>query len=201
MSRRTRHGAWSRRAWLLCAAALAQPWRAAAHATLGPVEPRRPAPPLPLTLHDGRSVRLDEWLRGHLSAVQLVFTGCSSVCPIQAAVFAALQRHFEQAAPAPARARLLSISIDPLGDDAPALKTWLQRHGAGPRWAAAVPAVRHAEVMLDFLAGRPANGKVADRHTAQVYLFDAQGRLAFRCAELASPADIAKAMVELARIG
>ena len=169
------------------------------HAQLGPVEPRQATPQLPLALHDGRATRLEHLLRGKFTALQLIFTGCSSICPIQGAIFAALQQRLAQA-PVPG-AQLLSISIDPLGDDAKALAAWRQRFNAGPQWLAAVPPLALAERLPDFLASRPAPGKAAERHTPQVYLFDAQGRLAYRLAEMASAQAIVRAMGELARFG
>ncbi|MBL8330294.1 MAG: SCO family protein [Rubrivivax sp.] len=169
------------------------------HGLLGPVDPRPTAPGLPLTLHDGRPTRLEHLLRGRLTALQLMFTGCSSTCPIQGAVFAGLQQRLAEAR-LPA-VQLLSVSIDPLGDDARALAAWRQRFHAGEQWLAAVPPLALAERLPDFLASRPTPGKGADGHTPQVYLFDRQGRLAYRMAELASATSIVKALGELARLG
>jgi protein SCO1/2 len=185
----------SRRVVLVAGAGLAaRP--AAAHGGLGPVTPPLGVPDLPVTLHDGRRATLPSLLRNRITAVQLMFTGCSASCPVQGAVFAVLQGLVLGALPA---ALLLSLSIDPLSDDAAALKAWRRRFGAAEGWLAASPPVKHAEVMLDFMQGRRAPGRVADRHNAQVFLFDARGRLAYRLAEFAAPRDIARAMTELAR--
>jgi protein SCO1/2 len=171
---------------------------AGAHGTLGPVEPRRPAPNLALTLHDGRKTTLPRLLQGRWTALQLMFTGCSASCPVQGAVFGALQGLVLDSLPG---AQLLSISVDPLSDDAPALARWRRGFGAGPAWAAGSPPVVHGDVMLDFLAARNTKpGGSNDRHRAEVTLFDREGRLAFRCAELASASDIARAMRELAAL-
>ncbi|MGK6309802.1 SCO family protein [Variovorax sp. DT-64] len=70
----------------------------------------------------------------------MMFTGCSTVCPIQGALFAALQA--AMAAEHSPTLRLLSLSIDPLADDPAALSAWLRRFGAGPAWSAAVPTTR-----------------------------------------------------------
>ena len=182
----------------------------AGHGALGPVSPARPVPGLALTLHDGRRTTLSDLLagrigcraarprpwsrRGHrrFTALQLMFTGCSATCPIQGAVFAALQAQVLGRNP---QAQLLSLSIDPLGDDARALAAWRRRFAARPEWVAAVPSLQHADVMLEFLRGR---ASAADRHTPQVYLMDPQGRLAYRCAELASADDLARLFGQLA---
>lgn len=190
----------NRRQWLvtsLCGGVTIH-HEAQGHESLGPVEPRRSLPSLVLTLHDGQSRPLLQLLQGRITALQLMFTGCSAVCPIQGAVFASLQQLLDRLP----RAQLLSLSIDPLSDDAAALAGWRRRFGAGDRWLAGTPAVRHANVMLDFVNARSQGASsAADRHSPQTYLIDDKGRLAFRCAELAPAADIARAMVELARRG
>jgi protein SCO1 len=186
----------TRRAILALGALAFAPHAAKAHGDLGPVTPPRAVPPLPLTLHDGRPAMLPGLLQGRITALQLMFTGCSATCPLQGAAFAALQSLVVGPL---ARAQLLSLSIDPLADDAPALAAWRKRFGAGPAWLAAAPPVRHADAMLDFAGGRAAASRGGDRHNTQVFLFDAQGRLAYRCAEFASPRDLAAAMQGLAR--
>jgi protein SCO1/2 len=194
-----------RRRWggalLACALAPSALWPRAApaaadHMALGPLDPPRPAPALALTLHDGRAARLDRLLAGRWSALQLMFSGCTTTCPLQGAVFAALQSRLENRPPP---VQLVSISIDALGDDTRSLSAWLKRHGAGPGWVAGVPGVRDVDRLLDFVAGRAAPGRSADRHTAQVYVFDPRGRLAFRFAELASARDIAEVLGEMQR--
>jgi protein SCO1 len=172
--------------------------RAQQHVLPGPVEPRRAAPALALTLHNGQAAWLSDLLRGQITALQLMFTGCSGTCPIQGAIFAALQDRLVRELP---QTQLLSLSIAPLNDDAKALAAWLKRHGAGSRWLAGVPAVKDGEVMLDFLAGRRNRASPSDPHTPQVYLFDREGRLAYRMAELASPQAILRIMAEMSRTG
>jgi protein SCO1 len=170
---------------------------ARAHESAGPVTPRQAAPTgMRLNTIDGKPALLPDLLKGRITAVQLMFTGCSATCPIQGAIFADAQAHL---APADKQLRLLSISIDPLGDDAPALARWLGRFGAQPaRWSAAVPAVRDVDPLLDFLRGR-ATG--ADRHTAQAYLFDRQGRLAFRTVDMPPGNELVRLMQALSAAG
>lgn len=188
----------TRRAWLrglsalaAGAAGLVAGASARAHGELGPVAPPQPLPALALTLHDGRRMALAHLLQGRVTALQLMFTGCSSVCPLQGALFAQAQAQLPAAATA-LPWQLLSVSIDPLGDDARALAAWRQRHGAGTRWLAGVPALAEADLLLDRLRGRSSRGP--DRHTSQVFVIDAAGRLAFRTAELADAAAIVTAL-------
>jgi protein SCO1/2 len=166
---------------------------ARADAAVGPVMPALPAPALPLRRHDGAAPTLAAQLRGAPTAVQLMFTGCSTVCPIQGALFAALQAALP--AERDAGPRLLSLSIDPLADDPAALSAWLRRFGAGPPWSAAAPAPAALDPMLSLFRGGVAAG---DRHTGQVYVFDRQARLVWRTSELPPAAEILAALRRVA---
>jgi len=186
----------SRRRWLGNWLAVGSGWAAAsaanAHTGPGPVEPPLAAPALTLTDRNSRSVRLQELLRGHVTAVQLMFTGCSATCPIQGAVFGSVQQHLR---PPDSGFRLLSLSIDPLADDPKALDSWLRRFGASPQiWTAAVPLVNDVDRLIEFLGGR---SKGIDRHTPQVYVFDRLANLAYRTMDLASPEQILDVMQQV----
>lgn len=198
MSGDARPRTFTRRRVLALSAAALPAGRSAAHDRLGPLNPRQPAPPLALTRHDGQRRTLAQLLQGRTTALQLMFTGCSNVCPIQGAVFAGVQARLERRSP---RQQLLSISIDALGDDAVALDAWRRRFNAGPRWIAAVPAIAQAEVLPRFLDDRAASRAANDPHSTQVFLFDALGRLAYRLADLASAGAIADALDTLDRQG
>jgi protein SCO1/2 len=172
---------------------LAQAKPTPSHDPFGPLRPPQPMPDLTLTGDDGKRFGLDARLRGRISAVQLMFTGCSATCPIQGALFAALAPQVATAA----NMQLLSISIDPLGDPPAALHEWLGRFGRHPNWRAAVPRVEDTDKLLDFLRGR-ATG--ADRHTAQIYLIDRQARLAYRTAEMPPARFVVDLMSQLDRM-
>jgi protein SCO1 len=163
------------------------------HEPFGPLRPPLPAPRLSLTADDGKRFELTERLRGRITALQLMFTGCSATCPIQGALFAAV-------APLLAGQRemqLLSLSIDPLGDSPQAVHSWLTRFGTHTNWQGAVPRVEDVDRLLDFVRGRAAG---ADRHTAQVYVFDRQARLAYRTADLPPARFVAETMGQLSRM-
>jgi len=166
---------------------------ARANASVGPVMPAVSAPALPLRRHDGATPVLAAQLRGGPTAVQLMFTGCSTVCPIQGALFSTLQAAL--LAERHTAVRLLSLSIDPLADDPAALSAWLRRFGARPTWSAAAPAPEALESMFSLFTGGAAAG---DRHTGQVYLFDRHARLVWRTSEL-PPAE--EVMAGLRQIG
>jgi protein SCO1/2 len=158
------------------------PLSAWAHASFGPVNPPQQAPALRLVGDDGVPFDLQQRLRDKVTAVQLMFTGCSATCPIQGALFASVATQLRGA-----EFQLLSLSIDPLNDEPKALREWMKRFGAHPAWRAAAPAPGDVDRLLDFLRGRAAG---ADRHTAQAFLFDRRGQLVFRTAELPTASHI-----------
>lgn len=171
----------------------AWPRTADAHDQIGVVRPPQPVPAIEVKTLQGNIGQLDELLRGRVSAVQLMFTGCSATCPISGALFADLQRRL---ATAPSNLRLLSISIDPLGDDPATVQGWLRSHGAkADRWTGALSTAKDVDRLLDFADGRRDG---VDRHTAQVLVFDAQARLCYRTAPLPPPASVAALMVRVA---
>jgi protein SCO1/2 len=178
------------------AVALAVPaWtgRARAHGSFGPVQPALAAPALRLHGTGGKPAELAALLRGRTTALQLMFTGCSATCPIQGALFAQAQQRLAGSDP---QLRLLSISIDPLGDDVPALRAWLARFGAqAPRWSAALPGLNDVDRLLDFLRGRAPG---VDRHTAQAFVFDRQARLVWRTEDMPDPLELVRLMQGIA---
>ena len=117
-----------------------------------------------------------------------MFTGCSTVCPIQGALFAALQA--ASLAERGATVRLLSLSIDPLADDPAALSAWLRRFGAGAAWSAAAPTPEALEGMLSLFKGAAAG----DRHTGQVHVFNREAKLVWRTSELPPTAEVMAAL-------
>lgn len=190
--------------WLAAAPTLAQQGAPAAKppaATkvhkypFGPIKPPRPMPTLALTTHTGAKTDLVALTRGKLTAIQLMFTGCSAVCPIQGAIFAAAQRKLAKSMP---QVQWLSLSIDPLGDDPKALAAWLKRHGAQPGWTAAVPSLKDAESLFDMIGRRSKDfaGDI-DRHTAQVFIADRQARLVYTTADMPSPEVLEEVLREI----
>ncbi len=181
--------------WLTALAApplLAQP-AAPAHEPFGPLRPPLAAPKLQVAGSDGKRFELTSRLRGRITAVQLMFTTCSATCPIQGALFGAVAPLVS----GQSEMQLLSISIDPLGDSPQAVTAWLARYGVHANWKAAVPRVEDVDRLLDFVRGRAVG---ADRHTAQVYLFDRQARLAYRTADMPPARFVANTMGELSRL-
>ena len=83
-------------------------------------------------LHDQTGARLDqEWLRGHVTIVDFVFTRCDTICPLLTLKMARLD---EQLADVPA-VRLLSFSVDPKYDTPEVLAAYAATYKVDPaRW-------------------------------------------------------------------
>lgn len=173
----------------LCAAL---PQRAQAHAAVGPVQPPISLPPIRIVRHDGTRTTLPAILRGKATAMQLMFTGCSETCPLQGALFAEVQRRVPQIASG--QAQLLSLSIDPLGDDARAMQAWLRKFGAGPHWIGAVPDAKEMEKLRKAL--QQSNDRLGE-HTGQVFLFDRQGVLQWRTENLPPVDNVVRPLVRM----
>ena len=156
------------------------PLRAAA--TGGGVAPPQPAPTLPLTDTNRRRSTLTELLQGQTTLVQLMFTGCGTVCPAQGLLFATLAGRSR-----PQPARWLSISIDTLGDDPQRLRAWQARFGQHPSWLAAVADTADVDRLSEYLRGGPVK---PGTHGTQVFVFDAQARLVHRTADNPSAAEL-----------
>ena len=60
-------------------------------------------------------------LKGRVVAINFIFTGCSTVCPLTGANFAALQKHLAKTHD---HVNLISVSIDPLNDTPARLLAW-----------------------------------------------------------------------------
>ncbi|MBL8345321.1 MAG: SCO family protein [Rubrivivax sp.] len=175
---------------LVCALDADARAEAATQALKGLVLPRVPAPDLPLTDTFGRSIGLSAQLRGKVTAVQLMFAGCSSTCPIQGAVFAAVAQKVRAT-----DVHLLSLTVDPLSDSPQALRDWLGRFGQHRFWTAGAPRMQDVDVLAEFLRGAPPR---TGTHSSQVFLFDRQARLAFRTVELPSAEHVAELLTMLA---
>jgi protein SCO1 len=153
----------------------------------GPVKPPIRAPDISITRFDGVSTSLLALANHHATAVQLMFTGCSTTCPMQGAIFEQAQKMLSDHA---ARGiQLLSLSVDPQNDSPEALTAWLRRFHAGPGWIAAAPQLKDVERVRSFFGrGRSA----LDNHTTQVQVLNRDGLLVWRTFELPAAEEIAR---------
>jgi protein SCO1 len=170
----------------------AVPLAIAAEALTGWVRPRLPAPPLRLTAADGRKVSFAGVVAGKITAVQLMFTGCSSTCPTQGAFFAAVASRLSST-----DTQLLSVSIDALGDTPATMSTWQARFGKSTSWLTSVADVADVDRLADFMKGTVGKSGV---HTAQVFVFDRLGRLCYRTGDFPAISEIEALLARVAQL-
>jgi len=177
-------------AWAGASALGTLPRAQAASPPTGWVQPRQPAPAFRITRTDGRQVPLASATAGKVTAVQLMFTGCSATCPVQGALFAAVAGRLRRN-----DVQLLSISIDALGDTPATLSAWQHRFGMHPAWSAAVSDVNEVDQLTGFMKGAPAR---QGTHTAQVFVFDRNARLCFRTGDSPALAEVEALLAHVA---
>ncbi|SAL79890.1 electron transport protein SCO1/SenC [Caballeronia arvi] len=192
----------TRRTLLRDMAALAlgavSPLSFAQHGGLGLVTPPIRLDDIWLVDQTGRKRLLNDSLRQGITALQTVYTGCGTVCPLQGALFSAVQERIpgiRSGHPV----QLLSVGIDPLSDSPSALRAWLARFHAGPAWNAATPALADVDRMRVALSGSTLPlGDIAD-HSTQIYCFDANAMLRWRSADLPRVDDVCDVLGALGR--
>ncbi|KUY84081.1 SCO family protein [Burkholderia sp. RF4-BP95] len=181
----------SRRGFLLasaayfCLPAFAAEPREIPHNPWGPIEPADPVPDTEILLANGARGRLRDLLRGKLTAIQFIFTGCSSTCPLQGAIFQSLQSSLAKSPIADTQ--LLSISIDPANDTPVALSAWLARFDAKPGWLAVVPGSPGIESLKRLYFDQR---NTADSHVGQVFVSNRSTDLVWKSGPLPTPSSV-----------
>jgi protein SCO1/2 len=153
----------------------------------GRIVPPVPLPDIPVRRADGKLVNLSALAQGYATALHLMFTGCSTVCPIQGAIFQRLQSLLTDQRER--RIQLVSLSIDPLADTPSAMRAWLARFDAHDGWIAVAPRPADLNRLLElFGQGRNA----VENHATQVNIIDRRGNLVFKTQQLPSADSIAE---------
>jgi len=152
---------------------------ASAHENIGPVRPAAPVPAIEIVTSDGFRGPLRERLLGRVTAVQLMFTQCRSICPIEAATFARTQEALARSTSD--GIQLLSLSVDPATDTPAVLNAWLDGLSARSCWTAAAPAMADLTRTRKFFDGVSDFG---EDHSTAMSLFDRAGMLVWRTPEL-----------------
>lgn len=160
---------------------------------VGAVIPPIAVPQINVITSAGEHRSLRDLLAGYATAMQLMFTSCRSICPIEAATLSRVQ----DALGGYPRSdiRLLSLSIDPDNDTPEKLRSWLERFGARPVWTAAAPLVEDIPKVRILFDRRSYLG---EDHSTAVGLIDGQARLVWRTSELPSPREVANALDSIA---
>ncbi len=170
----------SRRSFLQ--AAVVAPQLIGAH---GKINPSVPVPDIELLMCNGVRTRLLHLIEGRATAVHLMFTACSTTCPIEAATFRKVQE--SMAGMEKNGIQLLSLTMDPEDDTPATLRAWLRHYHAGPAWVAAAPAPRDLPKVQAFFG----KGNDSLDHSTQVHILNRSGSLAWRTAEFPTPGEIA----------
>jgi protein SCO1/2 len=164
---------------------------------IGLVKPPIEVPSVTVLSAEGVRAPLSDLLRGRVTAIQLMFSKCKSICPIEAATLARVQEALEAERDNPTDdIRLLSLSIDPATDTPEVLKAWLERFGAQRGWTAASPAEDDLGRVRAFF-DRASN--LGEDHSTVISLVDRNGRLVWRSLELPPPDEVARLLIQLQR--
>jgi protein SCO1/2 len=164
---------------------------------IGLVKPPIEVPNVTVVSADGVRAPLSDLLRGRATAIQLMFSKCKSICPIEAATLARVQEALEAVKDNSIDdIQLLSLSIDPATDTPEVLKAWLERFGAKRGWTAASSAETDLARVRAFFDRASSLG---EDHSTVISLVDRNGRLVFRTLELPPPDEVARLLIQLQR--
>lgn len=170
----------------LAASPIVRALPAFAHDGPGPVKPPVEVPDIGIVSSDGFQGSLRERLLGHATALQLMFTRCRSICPIDAATFVRTQ---EALASHPSDAiQLISLSIDPANDTPDVLRAWLRSFDAGSGWIAVSPVqadLARAQKFFDSASD------LGEDHSTAMSLINHASLLVWRTPELPAPDEVA----------
>jgi protein SCO1/2 len=150
-------------------------------------------PDISVQTHDGRTVRFySDLVKGRVTAINFIFTSCTTVCPLMGIRFAQLQPLL------PKGVSLVSVSIDPANDTPERLAAWSQRVGAQPQWTLVTGAKPDIDTLL-----RSLGTAIADpaSHTPLVLIIDDRGAapLFRRLDGLTDPKTLARILTEISR--
>jgi protein SCO1/2 len=167
---------------------------ATAHENVGQLDPPIAVPEITVLSADGTRSSFRDLLSGRVTAIQLMFTRCTSICPIEAATLARVQEAL--GGDALANVRLLSVSIDPQTDTPSMLKAWLERFGARQGWTAVSPAEADLPRVKAFFDGP---SSVGEDHSTAISMVDPKGLLVWRTLDLPEPMEVAKLLRDVER--
>ncbi|MEY2842857.1 MAG: hypothetical protein RI920_894 [Pseudomonadota bacterium] len=155
----------------------------------GRISPAVPIPEIPVQLSDGRHTDLATLVRGRSTALHLMFSGCTTTCPIQGHVFRQVQDLLHDASSR--GIQLISMSVNPLDDTPEAMRNWLARFKAKPGWVVARPAPESLDTIWRLFGTSRGSTVLAD-HATEVSIINARGNLIWRTYELPSPESLAE---------
>ena len=171
--------------WLLAAAAAAAPGFAAepAGTSLYNLDSK-------WTSADGRTATVAEALAGKKAVVAMIYTGCSSLCPVIVERMKAIEEALPEAQRS--RVRFVLFSMDSTYDTPERLRAFAQSHGLDiSRWGlyrGDERAVRRLAMALGF-SYRP-DGQGGFDHSNLLSLIDAGGSISYQHSGTDAPIDV-----------
>lgn len=106
---------------------------------------------LPVLTHDRGRVRFyDDLIKGRVVLVHAFFAGCRDVCSPVAFNLAQAQQRLA-ALPGAVPVQIVSLSVDPVADTPELLRSYAERHGAGPGWSFVTGKKENVDWVLDKL--------------------------------------------------
>ena len=123
--------------------------------------------------------------------VTFLFTDCPDVCPL---IGSELRQALELLGPRADGVEVLAVSVDPEGDTAEAVRSWLDAHELPRNFHYLVGSESELAPTWDaYFASPQSPGDPGSTHTASMWLVDSDGRLRtkFSAGAPVPPADIA----------
>ncbi len=151
----------------------------------GKIWPPQRVPDVALIRYDSVPATLKALTTGYVTAVQLMFTSCTTTCPMGAATFQQVQKMIPDMRGR--RIQLLSLSIDPENDTPKAMAGWRRRFRAGANWVVATPRLTDSKTLQDFFQ----KGGDSSDHSTQVQIVNRDGYLVWRTYELPTAEEVA----------
>jgi cytochrome oxidase Cu insertion factor (SCO1/SenC/PrrC family) len=149
-------------------------------------------PDIVLTDETGRRVRVyDDLVKGHVVAINFMFTACPTICQPMSATFSQVQRQIGSRP-----VRLVSVSVDPETDTPQRLAEWKARFRGGSSWTLLTGAAAEIDRLRKVLGVY-----TPDRfnHSPTIVLIDDPGGRSTRISGLASAKNIAEALDALSK--
>lgn len=166
--------------WLEDVVLVSEPTGTADAAEAVEPEPGEQVPNFTLVNQDGKKISLDQY-RGRSLALTFIYTRCPlpDYCPLMTANFTQIDREMEKDRALGARARLLSISIDPAFDTPKVLRAYGESHGLKEfeRWEYATGSEDEVRKIAEYfgLQYRQEDGQIT--HSLRTAVIDPEGKV------------------------
>jgi len=141
----------------------------------GTSDPHAQGPPQTIRIPDvevldqnGRKLHFyRDLIKGKLVVVNMVYTTCTSICPLSGESFARLQKLLGERLGRDVH--LISVTIDPITDTPEHLKDWGEMFGARPGWTLVTGAKTEIEEIVKAFTGNLPN---KDDHSPVAFLIN-----------------------------